>query len=196
MYKKMIGALVLFALIVGCQPVEFEMEPHEPVSSFTTNEAAASESAEDTRPLYISNAKPRQLYVAEQSSLDILSPTINYCWSEGPGECVDEFKYDPMKVLADYRDPLIKPSSNMYYNMVTNDGPNSPLPFPTTLQLFAYQDGTLTPLGEEVSDTEAWEIPFVAPAEEGKYVYVVKATYEGDVNGVTFYAFHFRVRNK
>lgn len=62
------------------------------------------------------------------------------------------------------------------------------------MQLYSYKEGTLTPIGDLVTNTESWEIPFQAPAEEGTYVYVLKALYEGDVNGVTFYAFEFRVK--
>lgn len=187
--------LVLLLLSSGCQPIAFEPEPHEPVSSFVTNPIDQSGSGEDKRPLYESNAKPRLLYVGEQSSLYVNAPIVQYCWSEESGGCVGELTNDPLKALVGFKDPIIEPSSKFFYNLTSENGIDSPLPFPTSMQLYLYEEGSLTPIGEEIHETDAWEIPFQGPAEEGKYVYVVKASYEADVNGVTHYAFHFRVRN-
>ncbi|MFC4353768.1 hypothetical protein ACFO0S_01645 [Chryseomicrobium palamuruense] len=202
MYRKGIAVLVLFILLAGCQPVDFELEPYEPISSQVTNEVdepeeteETRESSENTRPLYVSNAKPRELHL-QSVNTTILSPIVKYCWSEGSGECPQELNQDPKEFLAIFgvRNASVKPSERFFYNMHSSNGINSPLPFPTSMQMYSYKDDAFLPLGEEIKDTENWEIPIQAPAEEGLYVYVVKATYEGDINGVTFYAFQFRVR--
>lgn len=195
MLRKGMIAIGLCVLLAGCQPVDFELEPHQPISSFVTNTSdVTDESTEDTRPLYESNMKPRELSVQSNDN-QILSPTLKYCWSKEPGECSGELTHNSSEpLISSYKQIFIQPSERIIYNLLTNNFGKDFLPFPTAMQLYSYQDGTLTPMGDVVTDTESWEISFQAPAEEGKYIYVVKALYEGDINGVTFYGFEFRVK--
>lgn len=60
MFKKIVTGLLMLLVLTACQPLAFEPEPYEPVSSFVTNQIDPSEPEEDTRPLYVSNAEPRK----------------------------------------------------------------------------------------------------------------------------------------
>lgn len=194
MIKKGLALVALATLLIGCKPIAFEPEPYEPISSFVTNEINMSESTEDKRPLYESNMKPRQLSVQAKDNF-VLSDIVKYCWSEKAGECAGELEHDSSKPLfSSYKQTFIQPSERIIYNLLSSNFGKEFLPFPTAMQLYSYKDDTLTPIGDLVTNTESWEISFQAPAEEGKYVYVLKALYEGDINGVTFYAFEFRVK--
>jgi len=192
MIRNTLALVLLLLLSTGCQPIDFEPEPYEPISSFVTNQIDSSEPQEDIRPLYVSNTKPRELDVRSPDT-NILSPLLKYCWSEQAGECSDEFNLDINKELSSYRNTLIKPEESMFYSWESNNF-GSKLPRPTTTEFFQYQqDGTLTPLEIDSNGTN-FDIQFQGPSEVGKYFYVVKATYEEEVHGISYYAFHFTVR--
>ena len=193
MFKKISVGLMVLVVLTACQPLAFEPGPYEPVSSFVTNQIDTSEPEEDTRPLYVSNARPRELSITTGTQ-NILAPLLKYCWSENAGECTEEFTLDVSQELSSHRNAFLSPAESMLYSWESaNFG--SKLPLPTTTEFFQYQlDGTLIPLEIESIGTN-FDMPFQGPSEVGKYFYVVKATYEEEVHGISYYAFHFSVRD-
>lgn len=188
--KNFLFLILLLFFLVGCQPQELKVDTTETAKTPITTQDETVEGKGDARPLYVSNVKPRELNIMDDDQTKhIPSPILKYCWSEVPGECKEELNMDPKEQLANLPDFIVKPSSSLTYSMIRAN-PGSTLPLPTNIELFSHQDGTYTPVEVQVGD----EASFQAPAEEGTFVYVLKASYEGDVNGITFYAFHFRVR--
>lgn len=189
--------VALGALLVGCQPIAFEPEDYEPVSSFVTNTATDEVEETENVELPISsiatlNSAPRELQL-QVGNTSIYSPTVNYCWETDTYECSEEMSENPTEFLAAVPIPpaAVAPNTELVYAL-KNDG-NASFPFPSSMQLYLHEGETLTPVGDPITDTANPKITLLTPAEQGVYVYVLKANYEGELTGVTHYAFRFQV---
>ena len=189
--------VALIVLLIGCQPIAFEPEDYEPVSSFVTNtETEEVEETEDAElpisSIAVLNTAPRELQV-QDGNTSIYSPTINYCWETSTFECSEEMSENPAEFLAEVPIPPanVAPDAELVYSL-KNDVSAS-FPFPSSMQLYMYQEETLTPVGDPITDTENPKITLVTPSAQGVYVYVLMAAYEGELTGVTYYAFRVQV---
>ena len=172
--------LAIFVLI-GCQPKEDAENQDEIDVNIVTEEQL------DTRPLYESNAKPRELEL-RQDAYGIFPSVWNYyCWAEvSLDECLSELTENHLKLTEDvgkYDSPIGYPIT-LYYETYFP----SPLPLPDKEELFIYKDGTLTPV--EIVDHN-----FYLPEEEGVYTYIYKATFNSEHIGVAYYMFKFHAKH-
>lgn len=197
MIKRGLALVVLCALLAGCQPIAFEPEDYEPVSSFVTNTTADEVEETENAELPISsiatlNSAPRELLLKDGDT-SIHSPTVNYCWDTATLECSEEISENPADFLAAVPIPpaAVTPNEELFYTLA-NDV-NKSFPFPSSMQLYMQEGETLTPVGKPITDTQNPNLTLLTPAEQGTYVYVLKAMYEGELTGVTHYAFRFQV---
>ncbi len=170
--KKMIVLFLAGFLLVGCQETEVQEE-------------AEVEPWVDDRPLYVSNAKPRSLYI-DENGVDINSQIVLYCWGKVLSECPTELTKSPKEALENNR--KIKVNTGNRINLIIDIDPSNPLPFPDQGELYLYENDKYTLV--EVQDNS-----FNLPNVEGIYTYVYKVIYDSDVKGITFYAFDANVRN-
>ena len=151
----------------------------------------------DTRPLYESNAKPRELEL-RQDAYGIFPSVWNYyCWAEvSLDECLSELTENHLKLTEDvgkYDSPIGYPIT-LYYETYFP----SPLPLPDKEELFIYKDGTLTPVEivkEKLQDEDDVKDNFYLPEEEGVYTYIYKATFNSEHIGVAYYMFKFHAKH-
>lgn len=197
MIKRGLALVALGALLVGCQPIAFEPEDYEPVSSFVTNTATDEVEETENVELPISsiatlNSAPRELQL-HVGNTSIYSPTVNYCWETDTYECSEEMSENPTEFLAAVPIPpaAVAPNTELVYAL-KNDG-NASFPFPSSMQLYLHEGETLTPVGEPITDTQNPKITLETPSEQGVYVYVLIAIYEGELTGITHYAFRVQV---
>ena len=174
--KKMIVLFLAGFLLVGCQETEVQEE-------------AEVEPWVDDRPLYVSNAKPRIMYIHAGNGVEIVeinSLIALYCWGKELSECPTELTKSPKEVLDTNKKIKVNPDNRM--ELIIDVDPSNPLPFPEHGELYLYEDGKYTLV--EVQDNS-----FNLPNLEGIYTYVYKVIYDSDVKGITFYAFDANVRN-
>ena len=167
-------------VLIGCQPKE-DSEPHDEINEDVTEEQLV------TRPLYESNATPRNLEIRQYAYNHFPSQLNYYCWAEvSLDECLPELTENHLKLTEDiqkYDSPIGYPITLFYdtYN-------ENPLPLPDKEELFIYKAGTLTPV--EIVDHN-----FYLPEVEDVYTYIYKATFNSEHIGVTYYMFKLHARH-
>ena len=176
-------------VLIGCQPKE-DSEPHDEINEDVTEEQLV------TRPLYESNATPRNLEIRQYAYNYFPSQLNYYCWAEvSLGECLTELTENHLKLTEDvqkYDSPIGYPIT-LYYDTYTEN----PLPLPDKEELFIYKDGTLTPVEivKEKIDEKTENNNFYLPEEEGIYTYIYKATYDSEHIGVAYYMFKLHAKH-
>lgn len=183
---------VLF-FVAGCQPQELKLETSKTSNLEVSGELTQSDKAEDNRPLFESNAKPRELYIGSDNRNHVTT-LLKYCWSKEIEGCLDDLNVDPVKAMASNQVMSIKPSTPLYYSMLASNT-FSKLPLPTSIEIFLYEAGEYIPVTIETRENYQLveEGDFLAPSSQGVYSYVLKTTYTGDVNGISYYGFKIRV---
>ena len=170
-------------VLVGCQPKEDAENQDEIDVNIVTEEQL------DTRPLYESNAKPRELQLRQNAYNDFPSFWNYYCWAKvSLDECLPELTENHLKLTEDiqkYDSPIGYPITLYYETYMNYEGH---LPLPDKEELFIYKDGTLTPV--EIVDHN-----FYLPEEEGVYTYIYKATFNSEHIGVAYYMFKFHAKH-
>ena len=178
--KRIFFLLLATFVLVGCQPKE-DNDNYDDIDEKITNELP------DTRPLYVSNEKPRELQLRQDAYGLFYGLWNYYCWAEvSLDECLPELTENHLQLTEDiqsYKSPIGYPITLYYETYFYNR-----LPLPDKEELFLYKDGTLTPV-EVVDDN------FYLPEEEGVYTYIYKATYDSEHIGVAYYMFKFHARH-
>ena len=127
-------------VLVGCQPKE-DSDKHDEIDDDVTEEQL------DTRPLYESNEKPRELQLRQYAYNFFPSSWNYYCWAKvSLDECLPELSENHLKLTEDiqkYDSPIGYPITLYYETYMNFEGD---LPLPDKEELFIYKDGTLTPV--------------------------------------------------
>lgn len=168
--RNVLLLILVSIFLVGCQHKDDELITKEIV---------------DTRPLYESNAKPREIQL-RHGSIELSAEIPYYCWAKQLDECSDKLNSIYEEKLADLVEQpgVIGVPTELYFETYIHN----PLPLPDRTELYIFENNTYTPV--EIIDNK-----FYFPNEEGIFTYVYKTIFDSeDAQGIAFYTFKVRTR--
>ena len=130
--KKLIGVFIASLFLIGCQDSEVKKED-------------VVEPEKDTRSVYESNSKPREIYLGEgdRGHLVVL---LSYCWNEELDKCSPELKHSPKEKLSSINAKKYTVPPETKFTFEVDIDPSKPLPFPDSIELFLVEDEELIPV--------------------------------------------------
>ncbi|WP_107942886.1 hypothetical protein MHH70_00905 [Metasolibacillus sp. FSL H7-0170] len=178
--KIIVALMFSFLLLAGCQSEQVKQEKLEGQEEFT---------------FYERNVKPRMLEVVavEGSNGTAYTPLLSYCWNPDLTQCPSELNNEPPSQDVFENSPAmkIKPNEKLQLQIVKtpddfNENVKEKLPFPTKIEAFKVISNQYEPV--ELKDDY-----LTMPAEEGRYIYLFRVTYDEEFKGIAYYAWQGKV---
>ena len=134
------------------------------------------------------NKRPRSLNISSLNDTTGYSADVTqYCWADKREKCENIQPLYPDHNLVPYFTLYyLRVASNEKFSVGVDINGSAEVPFPARVEAYIYDENKNLHLHEAI-DNPGKFFKFTVPSNIGSYIFLFKAYYEGDVEGVSFH---------